>query len=331
MSSYRPPFVAAAALVALAGVCAPAAFAADHAWPTAKAITLIVPFSPGGNVDTTARLIGQKLAENLKQTVVVDNIAGAGGVLGVARAIKAPADGYTLLMGFDGPISVAQLVNTAVKYDAERDLAPVGLVTVAPVVVMARPGLPAQSMAELIALARSKPGSLTYATSGVGTVPHLAMEMVQDRAKIKMVHVPYRGGAQITSDIMGGQVDVGYLVTTSATPLIQQKKLVGLGVTSAARIDAIGAVPAFGEIAELKGFDLNTWTGLFAPAKTSPAIVMRLNQALSQVLQMPEVRKRLIDGGATPGTGSPESFAGFLKKEKAAYTEIVKSAQIQQE
>ena len=253
MSIPRRSLVATAALMAAAGFSAPVLAAAD-AWPATKPITLIVPFSAGGNVDTTARLIGQKLGERLHQSIVVDNVPGAGGVLGVSKAVKAPADGYTLLMGFDGPISIAQLVNSAVKYDAEKDLTPVGLTTIAPVVAVARPGLPAHNLNELIALARSKPGSLTYATSGVGTMLHLAMEMLQERAKIKLVHVPYRGGAQITSDVMGGQVDVGMLTTVSAVPMIQQKKLEGLGVTSAKRIDAIHNVPTFGETAELKGF-----------------------------------------------------------------------------
>lgn len=329
MTTSRRTFVAAAALAA-AGVSAPA-LAAGDAWPAAKPITLIVPFSAGGNVDTTARLIGQKLGERLKQSIVIDNMPGAGGVLGVSKAVKAPADGYTLLMGFDGPISIAQLVNSAVKYDAEKDLTPVGLTTIATVVAVARPGLPAHNLSELIALARSKPGSLTYATSGVGTMLHLSMEMLQERAKIKLVHVPYRGGAQITSDVMGGQVDVGMLVTTSATPMIQQKKLEGLGVTSAQRIDSIPNVPTFGETPELKGFDLNTWTGLFAPAKTPQAVVTRLAAELDAVLKMPDVKKRLEDGGATPGSGTPASFAQFLKKEKAGYAQIVKSAHIQAE
>ena len=222
-------------------------------------------------------------------------------------------------------------MNSAVKYDAEKDLTPVGLTTIAPVVAVARPGLPAHNLNELIALARSKPGSLTYATSGVGTMLHLAMEMLQERAKIKLVHVPYRGGAQITSDVMGGQVDVGMLTTVSAVPMIQQKKLEGLGVTSAKRIDAIHAVPTFGETAELKGFDLNTWTGLFVPAKTPQAVVTRLATELDAVLKMPDVRKRLEDGGATPGSGTQASFVQFLKKEKAGYAQIVKSANIQAE
>ena len=329
MFSHRRTVLTAAALLAAVGFSTAAVAAKD--WPLARPITLIVPFSAGGNVDFQARLIGQKLGERLGQPVVVDNVAGAGGVLGVNKAVAAKPDGYTLVMGFDGPVSVAQLVNASVKYDAEKDLEPIGLVSVAPVVLMARPGLPAKNMQELIEMAKQEPGKITYATSGVGTVLHLAMEMVQERAKVKMVHVPYRGGAQITNDVMGGQVDTGYLVTTSATPLVNQGKLAALGVTSAKRIDSIPKVPAFTETPVLKGLEINTWTGLFAPAKTPAAIVQRLALELDAVLKMPEVQQRLKDGGASPGTGTPATFAAYLKKEKATYSAIVKSANIQQE
>lgn len=326
----RRSLLSAAAVAAVFVGTAPAALAAGG-WPAAKPITLIVPFSAGGNVDFQARLIGQKLGERLGQSVIVDNVAGAGGVLGVSKAINAKPDGYTIVMGFDGPVSVAQLVNKAVKYDAERDLAPIGQVSVAPVVLMARPGLPAKNMQELIAMAKAQPGKITYGTSGVGTVLHLAMEMVQERAGVQMVHVPYRGGAQITNDVMGGQVDTGYLVTTSATPLVNQGKLNALGVTSAKRIDSIPNVPAFAETPALKGMEINTWTGLFAPKGTPAAIVTRLAAELDAVLKLPDVQQRLKDGGATPGTGTPATFTAFLKKEKAVYSAIVTSAKIEQE
>lgn len=328
---FRRTLLSTVAVAAAAFVTLPQAALAADAWPKLKPITLIVPFSAGGNVDFQARLIGQKLGERLGQTVVVDNVPGAGGMLGVTKAINAKPDGYTIVMGFDGPVSVAQLVNKAVKYDAERDLLPIGQVSVAPVVLMARPGLPAQNMQELIDMAKAKPNAVTYATSGVGTVLHLAMEMVQARAGVQMVHVPYRGGAQITNDVMGGQVDVGYLTTTSATPLVQQKKLVGLGVTSAQRIDSIPNVPVFAETPVLKGLEINTWTGLFAPKGTPADIVGRLATELDAVLKQPEVQQRLKDGGATPGSGTPAQFAQFLKKEKAAYAAIVTSAKIEQE
>lgn len=328
---FRRTLLCAASVAAVSALTALPAMASDDAWPQRKPITLIVPFSAGGNVDFQSRLIGQKLSERLGQSVVIDNVPGAGGVLGVSKLINAKPDGYTLVMGFDGPVSVAQLVNKAVKYNAEQDLAPIGLVSIAPVVLMARPGLPAKSMQELIEMAKAKPGTVTYGTSGVGTVLHLAMEMVQERAGVQMVHVPYKGGAQITNDVMGGQVDTGYMVTTSATPLVNQGKLQALGVTSAQRIASIPNVPTFAETPVLSGLEINTWTGLFAPKGTPAPVVQRLATELAAVLQQPEVQQRLKDGGATPSTLTGDAFAQFLKKEKATYAAIVQSAKIEQE
>ncbi|WP_310638402.1 Bug family tripartite tricarboxylate transporter substrate binding protein [Delftia acidovorans] len=334
MPLSRRSLLSAAASLAAALAAAPAAHAAPGAgkpWPAAGPITLIVPFGAGSDVDATARLIAEKLGARLHQSVVVDNVPASGGVLGVSKVARSHADGYTLLLGFDGPVSIAQLVNSSVRYDAERDLAPVGLITVAPMVIVARPGLPVHNLNELISMARARPGALTYATPGVGTVLHLAMERMQERARIRLVHVPYRGVAQVTSEVMGGQVDLGILMTTGATPLVQQKKLEGVGVTSAQRIDVIPEVMSFAEAPDLKGFELEAWTGLFAPARTPEPVVSRLAAELAEVLKLPEVRKRLQDSGATPGSGTPATFAQFLKKEKASYTQIVKSANIQVE
>jgi len=305
---------------------------AATAWPT-KPITLIVPVGPGGNIDVTARLVGQKLSERLGQTIVVDNVAGVGGVLGVNRTVRAAPDGYTVLIGMDGPISVAQLINPAVKYDAERDLIPVGLVTIAPVTLLARPGFPAKTMDEMIALARANPGKLTYATSGVGTVLHLVLELVQQQAGIELVHVPYnRGGSQIINDVMGDIVDMGTLVSTTATPMILHGDIRALGVSSKERLQALPDVPAFSEAKALPGYDLNTWTGFFVPAGTPDAIVQKLNTELNAVLNLPDVRQRLLDVGATPGgQTTPASFAAFLQQEKATYTRIVERADIKLE
>ena len=203
-------------LLACAGLWAGAA----RAQPANRPLTLIVPFSAGGNVDLTARLIGQKLQALRGQTVVIENVAGAGGLVGVQRAVQAAPDGHTLVMGFDGPIAITKFINPeAVRFDPEADLVPIALTTTAPLVIVARNGLGVDSMDSLVALARKQPGRLSYATSGVGTVLHLAMELVKERARIFAVHIPYRGGAQIASDVIGGQVDLALMVSTSATPL----------------------------------------------------------------------------------------------------------------
>jgi len=317
-------FFSCAALLLAGGLASLSAHAqSDAAWPS-KPITLIVPVGPGGNIDVTARLVAQKLSERLGQT---------SGVLGVTRTVRAAPDGYTVLIGMDGPISVAQLINPAVKYDAERDLIPVGLVTIAPVTLLARPGFPANTMDEMIALARANPGKLTYATSGVGTVLHLVLELVQQQAGIELVHVPYhRGGSQIINDVMGDIVDMGTLVSTTATPIILHGDIRALGVSSRERLQALPDVPAFSEAKALPGYDLNTWTGFFVPAGTPDAIVQKLNTELNAVLNLPDVRQRLLDVGATPGgQTTPESFSAFLQQEKATYTRIVQRANIKLE
>src|SRR5450755_1482742 len=224
-----PHPVLRASLLLAAALGAASLAHAQSAWPAAKPITLIVPFGAGGSVDATARLLGQKLGERLKQSVVVENVTGAGGVIGVAKAVQAAPDGYTLVLGADSPVAIARLVTpAAVKYDALKDLAPIGLVTTAPMVIVARPGLAANSLAEVIELARAQPGKLSYGTSGIGTVLQLAMETLKEQAKVDIVHVPYRGGAQIVSDVIGNQLDLAVLVSISAVPHVHAKRVKGI-------------------------------------------------------------------------------------------------------
>ncbi|MCB2035279.1 MAG: tripartite tricarboxylate transporter substrate binding protein, partial [Ottowia sp.] len=228
--------LAATAAIAFAALAAPAA-QAQPAWPAAKPITLIVPFTAGGSVDVTARMVADKLSEKLRQSVVVDNVGGAGGTVGVGKAVQAAPDGYTLVMGVDSAIAIAPYANPkAVRYNVARDLVPVGLVNTAPMVLVARPDFPAGNLAETIALAKKEPGRLSYATSGVGTVLHLGMELIKQRGQFHAVHVPYRGGAQIATDVMGGQVDLAMLVSVSAAPHVQAGKLKGIAVTGPARL-----------------------------------------------------------------------------------------------
>jgi tripartite-type tricarboxylate transporter receptor subunit TctC len=319
-----------AALAALSLV-APGAVHAQAAWPTAKPITIIVPFSAGGSVDAAARLVAQKLSERLKQSVVVENVAGAGGTIGIAKAVNAAPDGYTVVMGADSPIAIARLINpAAVKYDSLKDLAPVGMVNTAPMVLVARPGLPANTLAEVLKLAREQPGKLSYATSGIGTVLHLAMELIKDQAKVFITHVPYRGGAQIVADVAGNQVDLGLLVSVTATPQIQAKKMKGIAVTDDKRLATLPDVPVVAETPGFKGFDMVAWTGLFAPAHTPPAVVERLNRELNEVLKSEEVRTKMQEQGAVGGSGSAAEFARFVQREQELYARIVKSANIKE-
>lgn len=301
-----------------------------QAWPS-RPVTLIVPFTAGGNVDTTARLIAQRLQDRLKQSVVIDNIAGAGGLVGVQRAVQAAPDGHTLVMAFDGPIAITRFINpAAVRFDPGTDLMPVALTTTAPMVLVARNGLGVDSMAALLALARHQPGRLSYATSGVGTVLHLAMEMIKQRAGIFAVHIPYRGGAQIATDVIGGQVDLAMMVSTSATPHVQAGRLKALAVTGAQRLPSLPGVPTLTELADFKGLVVDSWTGVFAPARTPVAIVERLNTEINAVLALDEVRHKLAEGGAVVGRGDVASFARFIAAEQQRFAAIVRAANIRE-
>ncbi len=303
---------------------------AQPAWPS-KPITLIVPFSAGGNVDTTARLIAQRLQDRLKQSVVVENIAGAGGLVGVQRAVQAAPDGYTLVMAFDGPIAITKFINpAAVRFDPGTDLLPVALTTTAPMVLVARNSLGVASMDQLVALARKEPGRLSYATSGVGTVLHLAMEMVKERAKIFAVHIPYRGGAQIASDVIGGQVDLAMMVSVSATPHVQAGRMKALAVTGPQRLPTLPGVPTLTELPTFKGLVVESWTGVFAPKGTPAPVVDRLHNEINAVLAEPEVRAKLADGGAQVGGGDRASFARFIAAEQARFEQIVRAANIKE-
>jgi tripartite-type tricarboxylate transporter receptor subunit TctC len=325
MNTLRP-FACALAALTLA-----AAASAQTAWPAAKPITIIVPYSAGGSVDATTRLVAQKLSDRLKQSVVVENLAGAGGAIGVSKAVAAAPDGYTLVMGADSPIAIARYVNPlAVRYDAMRDLAPIGLVNTAPMVIVARPTLPASTLPEVLKLAREQPGKLSYATSGIGTVLHLAMELVKEQGKVFITHVPYRGGAQIVTDVVGNNVDLAMLVSVTATPQVQAKKMKAIAVTGSQRLATLPDVPTVAETPGFKGYDVVTWTGLFAPAQTPPAVVERLNRELNDVLRADDVRARMAEQGAVGGSGSAADFGRFVQREQQRYARIVQSRNIKE-
>jgi tripartite-type tricarboxylate transporter receptor subunit TctC len=320
-------------LLLAATLCAvlPAAALAQGAWPAARPVTLIGPYTAGGSVDVNARLVATRLGERLKQSVVIENVSGAGGAIGVAKGVNAAPDGYTLVAGPDSAIAIGKLVNPAAfKFDPLKDLAPVGMLNTAPMVLVARPGLPAGNFAEFVKLAKAAPGKYNYATSGVGTVLQLAMELLKERTGIFVTHVPYRGGAQIATDVIGNQVDLAMLVSTSAIPHVTGNRLKALGVTGAKRLDALPNVPAFDEMPGLKGYSMVSWTGIFAPAATPPATVKRLNEELNAVLKDPEVRAKLLEQGALPGSGSAEELGKFVQAEYARNQKIVQAANIKE-
>lgn len=321
MTLTRRNMIASLTAIVLGGSALAAA--AQPAWPT-RPVTLVVPYSAGGSLDATTRLVAQKLSERLNQQVLVENVTGAGGSLGFAKVMQAAPDGTTFLMAGDAPLNPnAPPGGPTYKVDVLKELQPVVLVNTAPMVLVAQPALPANSLAELIALAKKQPGKLSYATSGIGTLPHLATEMIKQVAQIHMVHIPYRGGSQIANDVAGNQVELAMLIAASAAPYVQGKTVKALAVTSDRRLALLPDVPAAAETPGFKGFNVVSWAGLYAPAKTPAAVVSRMNHEVDEVLKTAAVRETLAKAGALAGGGSPAAFASFIQQDRAKIAKVL--------
>ncbi|MDF3834693.1 tripartite tricarboxylate transporter substrate binding protein [Cupriavidus basilensis] len=315
---------AAASFIMLAGA---AGNASASAWPN-KPISLVVGYTAGGSVDLVARTIAPELGKRLGQSVVIENLGGAGGTIGAAKVVKAEADGYTLLMGSGSEVSIARLTNPAVRYDGERDLAPITFVGTQPMVLVGKSALPAKNADELIALAKAQPGKLAYASSGVGTPLNLAGELIKQQGKVNITHVPYKGASAMATDLLGGQIDLAVMVLSSALPHIQAGRVKAYGVTEARRSQVAPHVPALAESSALKGVDMGVWFGLMAPANTPRAVTERLNTEMQAVLAMPDVKKKLAEAGVEVAPGGPGQFGAFIKRETAKYKSIVQTAGI---
>ena len=285
-------------------------------------IRLVVPWPPGGGVDTTGRMIAQPLAQRLGQSIVVDNRAGAGGNIGTEQAARMKADGYNLLMGSNSPNAVNIHLYSKLGFDPIKDFAPIAFVSSVPNILVVPASSPARSVQDLIAMARANPGKLNYGSAGVGSSQHLAGVVFKSATKIDIVHVPYRGTAPAEADLVAGHISL-MLDTTTCLPFIAAGKLRALAVASKARNPALPDVPTFGEVG-LPGIYASAWYGLMAPAGTPREIIERLNRETNQVLQSPDVRKRMADFGAEIGGGTPEEFAGFIASEIKRYEEIVR-------
>jgi tripartite-type tricarboxylate transporter receptor subunit TctC len=301
--------------------------ALSQAYPSAKPIRLIVPFAPGGNVDITARTIAPGLGELIGQAVVVDNRTGAGGVLGADLVAKAPPDGYTLLMGSNSTVSVAPALFPRNPYHPVRDFAPISLIAATPFVLVAHPAVPAKTLPELIALAKSKPGGLTMASGGNGSSNHLVGELFQSVTGTKLLHVPYKGAGAVAADLMGGQVDLLFDQLAASTANIKSGRIKAIAVTSASRASVVPEVPTMAE-SGVKDMDVINITGVLAPAGTPPEIVARLNAALQKVLLRPEVKERFATLGVSSLGGTPEEFSAFIREDFAKWTKVIKDANI---
>jgi tripartite-type tricarboxylate transporter receptor subunit TctC len=299
---------------------------ADAQTYPSKPIRWVVPFPPGGSTDLLARVVGQKLTESWGQQVIVDNRGGAGGTLGAAEAARAPGDGYTLLMGAIHH-TIATSAYPKLPYDFQRDFAPITVVAIVPNVLVVNPSVPAKSVKELIAYAKANPGKLTYGSAGMGTAHHLIGEVFNARAGVDILHVPYKGSAPAVADLIGGQVSIMYDTVASCLPHVKAGKLRPLAVTTAKRSSALPDVPTIAEAA-LPGFEVTTWFGALAPAKTPKELVVKLNAEMVKILNMPDVRKRLLEAGAEPVGSTPEQMAAQIKKETEEFAKIVKQAKI---
>jgi tripartite-type tricarboxylate transporter receptor subunit TctC len=291
-----------------------------------KPIRLIVGFPPGGSTDITARLVGQKLSASLGQPLVIDNKPGAGSNLGAEIAAKAAPDGYTLLM-----CTIANSINYSLYkdlyYDLIKDFAPVTQTTSMLSFLVIHPSLPVRSVKELIALAKSKPGELNYASSGVGNSPHLAGEMFKMMAGVDMVHIPYKGTGPELNDLLAGTVKIAFETTPAVLTHVKDGKLLALAVNSAKRTPLLPNVPTMSE-AGVPGFEMTSWNGLAFPAGTPKEIITRVYQETLKAIQIPEVREKLSSLGADPVGSTPEQFAAFIQAETKKWAKVIKDANV---
>ena len=311
------------AAVALLAMLAPAALAAE-VYP-AKPIRFVVAFPPGGGTDIIARSIAQKLAERFAQQVVVDNRPGAGGNVGTEIVAKAAPDGYTMLMGSAGPLAINASLFAKMPFDPIRDLAPVTLAASTPNVLVVHPSLPAGTLQELIALARARPGELNFASSGQGTPAHLAGELFNSMAGVRLIHVPYKGAAPALTDVLSGQVQIMFSTMPPALPHVKDGRLRALAVASLKRSPAMPELPTLDE-AGLPGFEANTWHGVMVPAGTPGAIISTLHREIVAILHRPDVIERLSSQGAEPVGGTPEEFAAYIKSETIKWAKVVRES-----
>ena len=301
---------------------------AQGAYPQ-KPIKIIVPVAAGGGTDFVARVVGQKLGEALSTPVIIENKPGGAGNVGVDAAAKADPDGYTLVMPITS-FSVNPSLYTKLPFDTQKDFAPIALVASAPLLLVVNPQLPVKNLSDLIKLAKEKPGSLNYGTSGVGTTSHLAAELFKYTAKLDIINVPYKGGGPIVTDLISGSIQIYFSTVPAALPQTQAGKLRAIAVTSTERLPNLVEIPTMSE-AGLPGYDVVGWFGLFAPAKTPAAIIERLNTEVVKILKMPDVREKIEAHGLLPGGRSAKELGIFLDAELKKWNQLIKAANIKAE
>jgi tripartite-type tricarboxylate transporter receptor subunit TctC len=317
-----------------AAVCVAAAFAGQagaqttstssgHGYPS-KPIRVMVPYATGGATDLIARLVGQKWSERLGQPVLVDNRTGAGGVIGADAAAKAPADGYTVLLAVPAEMVILPHLQK-MPYRVDRDFAPVSLAAVTPLIFVVHPALPVKTVKDVISLAKSRPGQLTYASAGTGGVQHLAGELLKITAKIDLLHVPYKGAGPVMPDLLGGHVPMFFSGMPPAMPHVRAGKLRAIAVTTAKRSPAVPDVPTMQE-SGIPGFDISNWFAYFVPAGTPADVIAKLNAEANRALRLPDVKEKLASVGAEVVGTSPQELEKFVQSESAKFAKLIKAS-----
>jgi tripartite-type tricarboxylate transporter receptor subunit TctC len=299
---------------------------AQGTYPT-RPIKLMVPYPAGGGADLLARAVSQKLGDALGQPIVVENRPGANGIIGTDAVAKAPADGYTLLLGNIGPNAINQALYPKLPYDCVKDFAPIGQMATTAHILAVHPSLPATNVQELIALAKASPGKLSYASTGIGGSPHLAAELFDMLTGTRMNHVPYKGASPANADLIGGQVQLSFNTLPPLLAQVKAGRVRALAVTSARRAGTMPGLPTIAE-SGVPGYDVSTWYGLLAPAGTPREVVLRLNAELNKLLQAPEMKAQMGGKGFDVETGTPEQFGNLIAAEVVKWTRVAKAANV---
>ena len=295
-----------------------------------RPIRLIIPFTPGGVTDTSGRFIAEQLSLKLGQQVIADNRPGASGNIGTQMVATAEPDGYTLLLGYAGTLSINPSLFDKVPFDSLKDFAPIGKIGDAVLILVANNDFAGKNWAEVIAISKKDPNGLSYGTSGSGGTPHIAGELLKQKTGANLVHVPYKGGGQALIDLLGGNIPLVYTAVAGANQYVKSGRVKAIAVSSAKRSPSLPDVPTFIE-SGVKDFEIDDWVGLLAPAKTPKPIVMKLNQALNEILNSPEGKAKLLGMGITPTPGTPEKFGEQIKSDLLRFSPIVKGMQIKSE
>jgi tripartite-type tricarboxylate transporter receptor subunit TctC len=312
-------------ILAIVSVCISPAFAAD-AYPT-KPVRFVITFPAGGPTDVVVRLIGERLTQSWGQPMIIDNRGGAGGIVGSEIVAHAAPDGYTFLVGTAGGMTINPALRPNLPYDPFRDFEPVGMLVQNPQILVAHPSVAAKNVKELVALAKASPGKLNFASAGTGTATHLGLELLKLTTGIDVVHVPYKGGAPATTDLIAGQVHLLWVSIPSVLPHVKAGRLHALAVSTAKRSASAPDVPTVAE-SGYPGFEYSNWNALFAPAKSPAAVVKKVNASVVNALRQPDVAQKLSSQGADPAPGTPEELARYMRTDHERWKKVIKAAGI---